>query len=186
MLGPVPPDSHQNLPVPLLPAPRMSGIFSLAQQGLAGRMESAGTGLAVCSSVGGKWEVKYPISGIWSGVQRAEVKGASRHREGIVGLPKRTDCSRCVIHIYVEITMQAVWTGRPVTAEQTHIPGTEPSLQAQGSFLGSKYQRLFWKDDKVALTARGTTSCPVIRNCQLSSSVALLPSQIEKLRPWYQ
>lgn len=46
MLGLFPPDVHQNVPVSLLPATRMSGIFSLAQQGLAGRMEPAGTGLA--------------------------------------------------------------------------------------------------------------------------------------------
>lgn len=43
MLELVPPDIHQNLTVSLLPA--MSGIFILAKQGLAGRVESAGTGL---------------------------------------------------------------------------------------------------------------------------------------------
>lgn len=51
MLELVPPDIHQNLTVSLLPATCMSGIFILAKQGLAGRMESAGNGLAVWISV---------------------------------------------------------------------------------------------------------------------------------------
>lgn len=55
MLGVFPPDVHQNVHVPLCQLTVcQEQIFSLAQRGLAGGMESARTALAVWSSMQGK------------------------------------------------------------------------------------------------------------------------------------